>query len=757
MAHDDSSASPGSAETPRLAGEPPPATMPRGDERTQLIETLQDAISARRQEAGGAREGPEEIDLSVIAAIDEAQPSAAEPRASGETGDEGEEEPGDDAATDEAETRRRRRRRRRRGAGQTESALAGTAPPSGTAPAGEAAPPPAPPPCPTAGQEPRPPRPRLSAPQRPLGSVLDRLCAFTRGILELCDPQTPTWAQPRLAELLAEAGVVPTPCQGLPHPDFHHVVGAVSGAAVPAGHIAEIVSPGFCLRGDRGDLFPLRKAEVRIAEGERRPEPPPERAAETASDPATSAVSPAEEAKPPQAVASPTPPRPPAGRDPHRQHPPESPQLAPPLPLAAQTPEELAERPKAEGFRALGLNDQILADIAALGWQEPTPIQRAAIPLALARRDILGQAQTGTGKTGAYALPLLQRLYAIERPRGSPPVGLVLTPTRELARQVYEQLLRMAGSSGARCAVIYGGVSMEEQIRALARRPHLVVGTPGRIIDHLRRKTLDLSALDVLVLDEADQMLDIGFWPDVQYIVGHTPHGRQVLLFSATFPPPIRELASQHLRQPEHICIAPQQVTVEQVDQAYIAVAAERKTELLDHFIERFDPPQLVVFCKTKHQTDRVAEVLQRRGKSVAAIHGDLPQSRREKTLDAFRRGELQCLVATNVAARGLDIPTVSHVVNYDVPETPEEYVHRIGRTARNGAPGIARTFVTPDDGQFLIEIEKHIGLLLPEERIPGFSDQAASEQRGILAETAPGSVQLLKPLTGPIRLGRRR
>jgi ATP-dependent RNA helicase DeaD len=417
-------------------------------------------------------------------------------------------------------------------------------------------------------------------------------------------------------------------------------------------------------------------------------------------------------------------------------------------------PDELAARPKAEGFRSLGLNDQILADLAAIGYKEPTPIQVEAIPVVIAGKDLLGQAQTGTGKTAAFALPILQALYAIE---GLGPVALVLCPTRELARQVHNEFTRMAGASGARAAIIYGGVPMEDQTRALERNPHVVIGTPGRIIDHMRRKTLDLSRLKIAVLDEADQMLDIGFWPDVQFIISHTPPARQTLLFSATFPDPIRIMAEKHMKEPVHVRISPAQVTVEQVDQKYIAVPRERKNELLAHFIETQNPDQLVVFCKTKHQTDRVAEVLKRKNMSAAAIHGDLPQSKRERTLQAFRSRELQCLIATNVAARGLDIPTVSHVLNYDIPEAPEEYVHRIGRTARNGAKGIARTFITPEDGQFLVEIEKHIGLLLEEEKIEGFTEQLVPEVKRSIADMPVGQPRLLKPLVGGIRLGRRR
>jgi len=661
--------------------------------------------------------------------------------------------------------------------------------------------------------ESRGPRPRLDGQLRSLPSVLDRLCTFSKGVLELCGADTPTWAQPRLSELLAEIGMVMIPVSGQPHAEFHEVVGTSAAKQVPPGHIAEMISPGFALRGDRGDLFPLRKAKVKVAEGSAPPTPPrPTKPFEEPLEPTARAAAPtpfvsaapvetapgeAPAAAPEQTPApqqpspseapgrdgealapsvpqgehsearrpaargperQPQPPRAPAlpaaGRPPLRTHARESADQAPALPLASQVPDELAARPKAEGFRSLGLNDQILADLAAIGYKEPTPIQVEAIPVVIAGKDLLGQAQTGTGKTAAFALPILQALYSID---GLGPVALVLCPTRELARQVHNEFTRMAGASGARAAIIYGGVPMEDQTRALERNPHVVIGTPGRIIDHMRRKTLDLSRLKIAVLDEADQMLDIGFWPDVQFIISHTPPARQTLLFSATFPDPIKVMAEKHMKEPVHVRISPAQITVEQVDQKYIAVPRERKNELLAHFIETQKPEQLVVFCKTKHQTDRVAEVLKRKNMSAAAIHGDLPQSKRERTLQAFRSGELQCLIATNVAARGLDIPTVSHVVNYDIPEAPEEYVHRIGRTARNGAKGIARTFITPEDGQFLVEIEKHIGLLLEEEKIEGFTEELAPVVKRSIADMPVGQPRLLKPLVGGIRLGRRR
>ena len=730
-------------------------------------------------------------------------------------------------------------------------------------------------------------RPRLEGPQRSVPSVLERLRSFTAGILDLCDPSTPSWAQPRMSELLAEAGLAPIPATGQPHPDFHEVVGSVVAApGIENGHIAVIEAPGFALRGDRGDLFPLRKAKVRIvgalkpsareqqpSEGEPRRSPAPAvRADDAVESRETAAVSRVETApsarqappraaspargmpaaaapvtkpdidddtalpvpKPLDITAAPRPPRPPrpqppvvldpvdelpnnpgaasaeaapdagfsqpapvpmtaagkpttktssavpseasaasagsaesaapvrsdrgdgrrarGGRNPGHALPAD---MAPSLPLAMQDADELASLPKAEGFRALGLNEQILADLAAMGFNNPTGIQEESIPAVIKGVDLVGQAQTGTGKTAAFVLPILQALYQAE---GDGPVALVLSPTRELARQIHEAFIKMAGASGARAALIYGGVSMDDQFDALDRKPHVVIGTPGRIIDHVKRKTLDLSRLRIAVLDEADQMLDIGFWPDVTWIISHTPPSRQTLLFSATFPDPIRILAEKHMRDPQHIRIQSTQVTVDQVDQKYIAVDHDKKTGLLAHFIETQNPEQLVVFCRTKHQTDRVAEVLKRKGKSAGAIHGDLPQTKRERMLKEFREGSLQCLIATNVAARGLDIPSVSHVVNYDIPEQPEEYVHRIGRTARNGAKGVARTFITPEDGQFLIEIEKHIGMELTEEPVEGFTThKPKAEPTRPIAQMQVGTPRLLKPLVGGIRLGRRR
>ncbi|TVR14649.1 MAG: DEAD/DEAH box helicase [Planctomycetota bacterium] len=652
-------------------------------------------------------------------------------------------------------------------------------------------------------------KPRLEGPQRSLPSVLDRLQSLSGGLIELCDPDTPSWAQARLGELLAEIGVVATPCQGLPHPKFHEVIGEEAVTGVAPGHISVVDAPGFSLRGDRGDLFPLRKAQVKVTPGSQ--DEPPHQDAPTTSQreqavseqpqsapseqSATDQTTPTPDQTdgtskadaPPEAEAAPrqrsrrggrkdSNPNPaaetiaeadaeaeieasrqtePAPRvRPGLRHKPAD--EAPLLPLIPIEAEELAARPKAEGFRDLGLNEQILADLHDMGFAQPSPIQAAAIPLSLTGKDLIGQALTGTGKTAAFALPILHRLYEIE---GQGPVALILCPTRELARQVHHESTRMAGKSGARTALIYGGVPMDDQVEALSRHPHIVIGTPGRIIDHMKRGNLVTARMQMVILDEADQMLDIGFLPDITYILKHTPASRQTQLFSATMPEEIKRLGTDYMRDPEHIHVMPESVTVDKVDQKYIAVDPDKKTRLLAHFIETKEPEQMVVFCKTKHQTDRVARVLKTKKLSAGAIHGDLPQNKRERTLRDFREGRLTCLIATNVAARGLDIPNVSHVVNYDVPETPEEYVHRIGRTGRMGKEGIARTFLTPEDGQFVVEIEKHIGIELEEEIVDGITatTAAAAPTRSIANAPSGSTPRLLKPIAGGVRLGRRR
>jgi ATP-dependent RNA helicase DeaD len=642
-----------------------------------------------------------------------------------------------------------------------------------------------------------PPRPSLSGALQPVTPMHERLVGLAAGLVGLCDPETPSWAQAHLSELLATAGLYPTPCEGEPHPDFHDVVGYRRSDQHPLGHIIEVARPGFSIRGDRnGRLFPIRKATVIVAgsgpgPGKPAPEPSPRLERE---EPAPEAAildelpqEPNDDSAPAETVVDQAPiepqperrerderreprehrdrePREHRDREPRehrdrdaREHrsPVQRQDLAEPLPLKMQEADELAARPKAEAFRELGLNDQLLADLYDMGYQQATPIQAAAIKPAVAGRDLIGQAQTGTGKTAAYVLPILQRLYELEQ---TGTAALVLCPTRELARQVHENFVKLAGQSAARAALIYGGVSMRDQITALDCKPHAIIGTPGRLIDHMRQHNIDCSQLAIAVLDEADQMLDIGFLPDIEYILKHTNPQRQTLLFSATMPEEIKRLCAHYQRDPEHIHVLPERVTTDHVDQAFIAVDHDKKTALLAHFIDTQKPAKLVVFCKTKAQTDRVATVLKKKKIKAAAINGDLPQVKREKTLQAFRDGELIALIATNVAARGLDIPTVSHVINYDIPEYAEDYVHRIGRTGRmGGCEGFARTFITPEDGQFLLEIEKLIGMELPEEEVEGITASTATEVKRSIAEIEIRGPRLIKPLIGGIRLGRRR
>ncbi|WP_434418164.1 DEAD/DEAH box helicase [Nannocystis pusilla] len=360
--------------------------------------------------------------------------------------------------------------------------------------------------------------------------------------------------------------------------------------------------------------------------------------------------------------------------------------------------------PQPTGFAALDLPEPLQRALRDLGYETPSPIQSQTIPHLLAGRDLLGQAQTGTGKTAAFALPILARL---DRSR---PIlqALVLTPTRELAIQVAEALHRYATHlPGFRVLPIYGGQSYGPQLATLARGVHVVVGTPGRIIDHLHRGSLDLSHLRHVVLDEADEMLRMGFIDDVETILGATPTTRQTALFSATLPPPIRRIAQMHLREPVEVTIAGKSRTADNIRQRYWVVSGVHKLDALTRILEAETFDAMIVFARTKLATDELAERLQARGFSAAAINGDLPQAQRERTIAMLRDGAIDILVATNVAARGLDVDRISHVMNYDVPTDPESYVHRIGRTGRAGRSGEAILFVAPRERGLLRMIER--------------------------------------------------
>jgi len=355
-------------------------------------------------------------------------------------------------------------------------------------------------------------------------------------------------------------------------------------------------------------------------------------------------------------------------------------------------------------FERLALAPAILKAVADVGYELPSPIQAQAIPPLLEGRDLLGQAQTGTGKTAAFALPLLSRL---DLSRAEPQL-LVLTPTRELAIQVAEALQTYARHlPGFHILPVYGGQGMAAQLRGLQRGAHVIVGTPGRILDHLRRGTLRLGGLAAVVLDEADEMLRMGFIEDVETILGQTPVQRQTALFSATMPREIRRVAQRYLRDPVEIRIESRTTTVEAIRQRYWQVRSLHKLDALTRILEGEEFDAMLVFVRTRTETTGLAEKLEARGYDAAPLNGDMQQAERERTVDRLRQGRLDILVATDVAARGLDVPRISHVINYDIPTDTEAYVHRIGRTGRAGRKGEAILFVAPREKHLLSAIER--------------------------------------------------
>ena len=360
-----------------------------------------------------------------------------------------------------------------------------------------------------------------------------------------------------------------------------------------------------------------------------------------------------------------------------------------------------------ESFSDFGLAEPILRAVRARGHTIPTPIQSQAIPGQIEGRDILGIAQTGTGKTAAFVLPLLNRLCSAPAPRSRRARALILAPTRELAIQIGEDVRTYSKFVQLRHAVILGGVKEGPQIAALARGPDIIIATPGRLLDLMKRRRADLGGVELLVLDEADRMLDMGFIRDVRQLVAALPTERQSLLFSATMPDEIARLADGLLRAPLRIEVAPQSTPVERVDQSVYHLAASEKTAKLAGLLADPELSKVIVFTRTKHRANRVSEQLVRHGIGAEAIHGNKSQGARQRALAAFRNGEARVLVATDIAARGIDVEAVSHVVNYELPNEPESYVHRIGRTARAGAAGAAISFCDPTERGFLRDIER--------------------------------------------------
>jgi ATP-dependent RNA helicase DeaD len=361
------------------------------------------------------------------------------------------------------------------------------------------------------------------------------------------------------------------------------------------------------------------------------------------------------------------------------------------------------------GFAALGLNDALVKAVTALGYEEPTPVQRETIPLMLSGRDLLAQAATGTGKTAAFALPILQRL--LDEPADKRRTrALVLVPTRELAMQVAEAVHKYGRGSGLSVVPVYGGASMQQQIRALDRGADVVIATPGRALDHLRRKTLSLDALLVLVLDEADEMLDMGFAEDLEAILEATPAARQTTLFSATLPARILSIAQKHLKKPQRVTIAREKTAagkLPRVRQIAYIVRRAQKAEALGRVLDMENPQSAIVFCRTRLEVDALVETLNAHGYRAEALHGGMQQRQRDVVMNRFRAAKTDLLIATDVAARGLDIVHLSHVVNYDLPAAAEAYIHRIGRTGRAGREGTAITLAEPREHRLLRTIEQ--------------------------------------------------
>ncbi len=367
-----------------------------------------------------------------------------------------------------------------------------------------------------------------------------------------------------------------------------------------------------------------------------------------------------------------------------------------------------------QDFSTLQIAEPVMKAINKMGWTEPTPVQVGTIPLLFQGQDVIAQAQTGTGKTAAFGIPIIQGIE-----KGTLPSALILCPTRELAVQVSEEIKRLSAYTDVEVLAVYGGAGMEPQFEALKRGVDIVVGTPGRVIDHVQRGTLDLRKVRYLVLDEADRMLDMGFIEDITYIISKVPKERQTMLFSATIPGEIRKLAEEHMRSPQVVSVSEDELVLPNTKQMYFAVGRKNKIWALCRVLDK-EKPKAIVFAQTKHMVDIIENRLASYGYPAAAIHGDLTQARREKVLGDFRSGKIKVLIATDVAARGLDIEGVNYVINYDIPDSPETYVHRIGRTGRAGKEGRAITFVSSDEMHMLEAIQNFTDMKLKQVEVPG-------------------------------------
>ncbi len=379
-----------------------------------------------------------------------------------------------------------------------------------------------------------------------------------------------------------------------------------------------------------------------------------------------------------------------------------------------------------EKFKELGISDTIIRSLSDMGFEEPTPIQAQAIPTLLSGRDLVGQAQTGTGKTAAFGIPLLENI----KTSSGAIFGIVLAPTRELAIQVAEELNKLGQFSNIRTLPIYGGQDIQRQIKALQRKPQIIVATPGRLMDHMERRTIKLTDIKMVVLDEADEMLNMGFIEDIEKILSATPDSRQTLLFSATMPRQIQNLAQRFLKDPALISIKAKEVTVPLIEQYYMELQDRQKFDVLCRLLDIQSPELAIVFGRTKRRVDELSEALKKRGYSAEGIHGDLTQAKRDAVIRQFRESTIEILVATDVAARGLDVSGVTHVYNFDIPQDPESYVHRVGRTGRAGQTGLAMTFVIPREIEHLRTIERLTKRKIVRMPVPTITEAIEGQQR---------------------------
>jgi ATP-dependent RNA helicase DeaD len=380
-------------------------------------------------------------------------------------------------------------------------------------------------------------------------------------------------------------------------------------------------------------------------------------------------------------------------------------------------------------FQDLGISQDTLKAVLRMGFEEATPIQAETIPLSLENKDLIGQAQTGTGKTAAFGIPLVEKVdTSVEAIQ-----GIIIAPTRELAIQVSEELYKIGAGKRVRVLPIYGGQDISRQIRSLKKAPHIIVGTPGRVIDHINRKTMRLDTVNTVILDEADEMLNMGFIEDIESILAATPSERQTLLFSATMPGPIQRMAEKFMKNPQIVRVKTKEMTVPLIEQYYLETQERNKFDVLTRLLDIQSPELAIVFGRTKRRVDELSEALNLRGYTAEGIHGDLSQAKRLQVLRKFKEGSIDVLVATDVAARGLDISGVTHVYNFDIPQDPESYVHRIGRTGRAGKTGVAMTFITPREKSYLAVVEKTTKRKMERMQAPTLDEALEGQQRAVV------------------------